>query len=49
VAAAADRLEALGTAGRTDGAEAMLDELTAEVDVAVSALQQATAKGPGPH
>jgi CheY-like chemotaxis protein len=47
VAAAAARLEALGTAGRTDGAEAMLDELTAEVDVAVSALQQATAKGPG--
>jgi CheY-like chemotaxis protein len=47
VAAAAARLEALGTAGRTDGAEAMLDELTAEVDVAVSALQQATAKGSG--
>jgi PAS domain S-box-containing protein len=45
VAAAAARLEALGTAGRTDGAEDMLDDLTAEVDVAVSALQQATAKG----
>jgi PAS domain S-box-containing protein len=45
VAAAAARLEALGTAGRTDGAEGMLDDLTAEVDVAVSALQQATAKG----
>ncbi len=45
VAAAAARLEALGTAGRTDGAEGMLDELTAEVDIAVSALQQATAKG----
>src|SRR6478752_1457647 len=48
VAAAAARLEALGTAGRTDGAETMLDELTAEVDVAVSALQQATTKGGGP-
>ncbi len=48
VAAAAARLESLGTAGRTDGAESMLDELTAEVDVAVSALQQATAKGSGP-
>ncbi|KQW48045.1 hypothetical protein ASC77_16775 [Nocardioides sp. Root1257] len=45
VAAAAADLEALGIAGRTDGAEAMLDELTAEVDIAVSALQEATAKG----
>jgi PAS domain S-box-containing protein len=45
VAAAAAKLEALGTAGRTDGAETFLEELTAEVEVAVSALQQATTKG----
>ncbi|WP_051551625.1 response regulator [Nocardioides sp. URHA0020] len=44
VAEAAARLEALGIAGRTDGAEPMLDELAAEVDIAVSALQQATGK-----
>ncbi|GAA4707992.1 response regulator [Nocardioides conyzicola] len=44
VATAAARLEALGIAGRTDGAQPMLDELSAEVLVAVSALQQATAK-----
>ncbi|MDF1605057.1 PAS domain-containing hybrid sensor histidine kinase/response regulator [Nocardioides sp. YIM 152315] len=45
VAAAAERLESLGAAGRTERAEEMLDELSAEVDVAVSALQQATARG----
>jgi two-component system, sensor histidine kinase and response regulator len=44
VAAGAARLEALGIAGSTAGAERMLDDLDAEVDVAVSALQQATAK-----
>ena len=44
VASAAARLEALGIAGTTDGADPMLDELTAEVLVAVSAMQQATTK-----
>jgi two-component system sensor histidine kinase/response regulator len=44
VAAAAARLEALGAASRTDGAEEMLDELSVEVELAVSALQRATAK-----
>ena len=44
VAAAAARLEALGIAGRTDATEGMLDDLTAEVVIAVSALQQALGK-----
>ncbi len=44
VAQAAARLEAIGAAGTTSGTGALLDDLTAEVDVAVSALQQATAR-----
>ncbi len=44
VAAAAARLEALGIAGHTEGSGGLLDELTAEVEVAVSALQRATAE-----
>ncbi|MBB3045307.1 response regulator [Nocardioides soli] len=44
VAAIAERLETLGHAGRTDDTAQLLDELTAEVDLAVSALQQATAR-----
>ncbi|MFC4784388.1 response regulator [Nocardioides sp. MAHUQ-72] len=43
VGATAARLEALGDAGRTTGAEPLLDELVREVDRAVSALQEATA------
>ncbi|MEP9363416.1 response regulator [Nocardioides sp. CN2-186] len=43
VAAASARLEALGIAGRTDGTAPLLDDLVREVDVAVAALQQATA------
>jgi two-component system, sensor histidine kinase and response regulator len=45
VAGVAERLEARGAGGGTDGAEELLDELAAEVDVAVSALQQATTRG----
>ncbi|MFC7493179.1 MULTISPECIES: response regulator [unclassified Nocardioides] len=45
VAAVAERLESLGAGDSTEGADEMLDELAAEVDVAVSALQQATAHG----
>ena len=44
VAAAAARLEALGIAGRTDGAAPLLDELDDEVETAVAALQRATAR-----
>jgi CheY-like chemotaxis protein len=44
VAAAAARLEALGIAGRTDATDGMLDDLSAEVVIAVSALQQALAE-----
>lgn len=40
VGATAARLEALGDAGRTDGAEALLEELVADVDRAVQALQK---------
>jgi len=43
VAEAAARLEALGVAGTTTGAEPLVDELTREVEVAVAALQRATA------
>ena len=43
VAAAAARLEALGIAGHTDGAEPLLTDLTHEIEVAVAALQRATA------
>lgn len=42
VAAAAERLESLGAAGQTDGTEPLLDDLAAEVEIAVSALSQAT-------
>ena len=44
VAAVAERLEALGAAGTTEGGAPLLDELSAEVAIAVSALQHATAK-----
>jgi len=43
VGATAARLEALGDAGRTTGAEGLLDELGREVERAVAALQEATA------
>jgi HPt (histidine-containing phosphotransfer) domain-containing protein len=42
VGAAAAALESLGIDGRTDGAGALLDELTREVERAVAALQRAT-------
>jgi CheY-like chemotaxis protein/HPt (histidine-containing phosphotransfer) domain-containing protein len=42
VAEVASRLEALGRTEHSAGAEDLLDELTAEVAIAVSALQQAT-------
>jgi two-component system sensor histidine kinase/response regulator len=44
VAAASEKLEALGITGRTAGAEPLLDELTREVELAVAALQQATSE-----
>ena len=44
VAATAARLEALGDAGRTTGADGLLDELGREVDRAVDALKEATAQ-----
>ena len=43
VGATAARLEALGDAGRTSGAEGLLDQLVDDVDLAVTALQEATA------
>ncbi|MDI6912058.1 response regulator [Nocardioides sp.] len=43
VADAAARLEALGIAGSTTGAEPLFTAVTGEVEVAVAALQQATA------
>jgi HPt (histidine-containing phosphotransfer) domain-containing protein len=43
VGATAGRLEALGDAGRTSGAEDLLDQLVDDVDRAVTALQEATA------
>jgi hypothetical protein len=43
VGATAARLEALGDAGRTSGADDLLTELVQEVDRAVVALQEATA------
>jgi HPt (histidine-containing phosphotransfer) domain-containing protein len=43
VAEAAAELEALGIAGHTGGAEPLLAELTSEIEVAVAALQRATA------
>jgi PAS domain S-box-containing protein len=42
VGATAARLEALGDAGRTTGADDLLSELVREVDRAVAALQEAT-------
>ena len=42
VAAAAQELESLGIAGTTEGSEPLLRDLTAEVEVAVAALQRAT-------
>ncbi|MBA2954640.1 response regulator [Nocardioides sp. MAH-18] len=42
VAAAAERLESLGAAGRTGDTKALLDDLAAEVEIAVSALVRAT-------
>ena len=42
VGAAAARLEACGDAGRTTGADDLLDELVREVERAVAALQEAT-------
>jgi CheY-like chemotaxis protein len=42
VASAAEKLEALGIAGHTEGAEPLLVELTGEIGVAVAALQRAT-------
>jgi HPt (histidine-containing phosphotransfer) domain-containing protein len=44
VAAAAQQLESLGIAGTTEGSEPLLRELTAEVEIAVAALQRATAR-----
>jgi two-component system sensor histidine kinase/response regulator len=44
VAEAAAQLEALGIAGHTDGAEPFLADLTREIEVAVAALQRATAR-----
>jgi len=43
VAAVAAKLEALGIAGHTEGAEPMLADLTHEIETAVAALQRATA------
>jgi two-component system, sensor histidine kinase and response regulator len=43
VGATAARLEALGDAGRTSGADGLLDQLVDDVDLAVTALQEATA------
>ena len=43
VGATAARLEALGDAGRTSGAEDLLDQLVDDVERAVAALQEATA------
>lgn len=43
VGATAARLEALGEAGRTAGAEDLLDRLVDDVAQAVAALQEATA------
>ena len=43
VADAAAKLEALGIAGHTTGAEPLLTDLTGEVETAVAALQRATA------
>jgi HPt (histidine-containing phosphotransfer) domain-containing protein len=45
VAATAARLEALGAAGGTDGADGLLSDLVRDVDRAVAALQAATAEG----
>ncbi|HYF71879.1 MAG TPA: response regulator, partial [Nocardioides sp.] len=42
VAQASQRLETLGIEGHTTGAEPLLREVTAEVDLAVAALQRAT-------
>ncbi len=42
VAEAAQALETLGIEGRTDGADPLLTHLTAEVEIAVAALQRAT-------
>ncbi|CAI9412632.1 response regulator [Nocardioides sp. T2.26MG-1] len=44
VATAAQRLETLGIEGRTTGAGPLLAELTADVEVAVAALQRATTR-----
>ena len=44
VAAVAAELEALGLAGTTDGAAALVTDLGSEVDAAVSALQRVTAR-----
>ena len=44
VARAAQALETLGINGTTAGSEPLLEELRAEVDTAVEALQRATSK-----
>jgi CheY-like chemotaxis protein len=44
VAQAAQELETLGIEGRTDGADPLLTHLTAEVEIAVAALQRATTR-----
>ena len=44
VAAAALKLELLGIAGTTEGSEPLLSDLTAEVELAVAALQRATTR-----
>ena len=44
VAAAAQALESLGIAGTTEGSEPLLRDLTAEVEIAVAALQRATTR-----
>ena len=46
VAAAAQKLESLGIAGTTEGSGPLLRDLTAEVEIAVAALQRATTGRP---
>ncbi|MGY2701503.1 response regulator [Nocardioides sp. HB32] len=46
VAAAAQKLESLGIAGTTEGSRQLLRDLTAEVEIAVAALQRATTGRP---
>ena len=45
VATVAERLESIGADGSTEGTAPLLDALTTEIDLAVTALQQATAAG----